>query len=361
MGLAFALMAAINGSTGSCATLSHGLERPHQASPASARRRQGFSLLMGGGTRGRPGRCCVNHSNTHCSSDGGRDPRPSALIFDSLSQSRALIRATDMCDPVDQLMHRVSEWFVRQPRTEGTAWRRPLGSAASAGWSGCLSSVGSLCGGWLLSAFPEFAVGDRELLAEETDLFAEALIVLERSAKSRAGAGRRPARNSGPLGRPAISRGSSRAEPDWRCSHSVSPPLERTRARLFSRSTSSTFSESTSCARAAVSYNSRHSAFSRTATSSGARAARAARTGSPASDPQAHADAPTHPQTARSPSPGGRRTPRTTAASRRDDSTSPARTRPTPRRPARSSSRPETHCSGRSAPSSRRRRPSVCV
>ena len=21
-----------------------------------------------------------------------------------------------MCDPVDQLMHRVSEWFVRQPR-----------------------------------------------------------------------------------------------------------------------------------------------------------------------------------------------------------------------------------------------------
>ena len=38
MSLAFALMAAINGSTGSCATLSHGLELPHQASPASARR-----------------------------------------------------------------------------------------------------------------------------------------------------------------------------------------------------------------------------------------------------------------------------------------------------------------------------------
>ena len=55
MSLAFALMAAINGSTGSCATLSHGLERPHQASPASARRQQGFSLLMGGGARGRPG------------------------------------------------------------------------------------------------------------------------------------------------------------------------------------------------------------------------------------------------------------------------------------------------------------------
>ena len=25
------------------------------------------------------------------------------------------MRTTDMCDPVDQLMHRVSEWFVRQP------------------------------------------------------------------------------------------------------------------------------------------------------------------------------------------------------------------------------------------------------
>ncbi len=74
-------------------------------------------ILQGWRRKGaRPGRCCVNHSNTHCSSDGGRDPRPGGLIFDSLSQSRALIRATDMCDPVDQLMHRVSEWFVRQPR-----------------------------------------------------------------------------------------------------------------------------------------------------------------------------------------------------------------------------------------------------
>ena len=55
MSLAFALMAAINGSTGSCATLSHGLKRPHQASPASARRRQGFSLLMGWRRKGPPG------------------------------------------------------------------------------------------------------------------------------------------------------------------------------------------------------------------------------------------------------------------------------------------------------------------
>jgi hypothetical protein len=38
MSLAFALTGAINGSTGSWATLSPGLELPHQASPASARR-----------------------------------------------------------------------------------------------------------------------------------------------------------------------------------------------------------------------------------------------------------------------------------------------------------------------------------
>ena len=38
MSLAFALIAAINGSTGSWVTLSHGLELPHQASPTSARR-----------------------------------------------------------------------------------------------------------------------------------------------------------------------------------------------------------------------------------------------------------------------------------------------------------------------------------
>jgi len=60
MSLAFALMAAINGSTGSCATLSHGLERPHQTSPASARRQRRFSLLKGGGARGRQGHCRIN-------------------------------------------------------------------------------------------------------------------------------------------------------------------------------------------------------------------------------------------------------------------------------------------------------------
>jgi hypothetical protein len=64
----------------------------------------------------------------------GEIPDQALLIFDSLSQSRALIRATDMCDPVDQLMHRVSEWFVRQPRRaaaapELAATRRPLREA----------------------------------------------------------------------------------------------------------------------------------------------------------------------------------------------------------------------------------------
>jgi hypothetical protein len=38
MSLAFALTAAINSSTGSWATLSHGLSLPHHASPASTRR-----------------------------------------------------------------------------------------------------------------------------------------------------------------------------------------------------------------------------------------------------------------------------------------------------------------------------------
>ncbi len=38
MSLAFALMAAINGSTGSSAKLSHGFKHPHQALPTSIRR-----------------------------------------------------------------------------------------------------------------------------------------------------------------------------------------------------------------------------------------------------------------------------------------------------------------------------------
>ena len=47
MSLAFALMAAINGSTGSSATLAYGLKAPSLAgvSPAATR----FSLLRGGG------------------------------------------------------------------------------------------------------------------------------------------------------------------------------------------------------------------------------------------------------------------------------------------------------------------------
>ena len=48
MSLAFALKAANNGSTGDRATLSYGLDRD-QASSASARRRQRFSTVRGGG------------------------------------------------------------------------------------------------------------------------------------------------------------------------------------------------------------------------------------------------------------------------------------------------------------------------
>jgi hypothetical protein len=64
---AFALLAAINGSTGSCATLSHGLSLPHQASPASSRRPPRFSSLPGAGASaardavaklGRVSSCC---------------------------------------------------------------------------------------------------------------------------------------------------------------------------------------------------------------------------------------------------------------------------------------------------------------
>jgi hypothetical protein len=55
MSLAFALMAAINGSTGSCATLSHGLSLPHQASPASARRPRKILTPQGWRRKGPPG------------------------------------------------------------------------------------------------------------------------------------------------------------------------------------------------------------------------------------------------------------------------------------------------------------------
>ncbi len=56
MSLAFALMAAINGSTGSCATLSHGLSLPHQALPASARRPGEILTPHGWRRKRRPGR-----------------------------------------------------------------------------------------------------------------------------------------------------------------------------------------------------------------------------------------------------------------------------------------------------------------
>ena len=59
MSLAFALMAAINGSTGSWATLSHGLSLPHQASPAPARRPRKTLIHQGWRHTRRPRRCRV--------------------------------------------------------------------------------------------------------------------------------------------------------------------------------------------------------------------------------------------------------------------------------------------------------------
>ena len=50
-------------------------------------------------------------------------------------------------------------------------------------------------------------------------------------AGARAGLGRRLDRNTGPVGRPAISRGRSRALPDPKNNQSVLPPFERVRAR----------------------------------------------------------------------------------------------------------------------------------
>jgi hypothetical protein len=64
MSLAFALMAAINGSTGSSATLSHGLKgtKPHRR---QCRRQQGFSSLKGDGAS-RPGAQRGTLAADHC-------------------------------------------------------------------------------------------------------------------------------------------------------------------------------------------------------------------------------------------------------------------------------------------------------
>jgi hypothetical protein len=60
------------------------------------------------------------------------------------------------------------------------------------------------------------------------------------AAGARPGLGRRLERNTGPVVRPAIRRGSSRALPEPKNSQSVSPPLERLRARLPAMSRSLT-------------------------------------------------------------------------------------------------------------------------
>lgn len=73
------------------------------------------------------------------------------------------------------------------------------------------------------------------------------------TGRARPACGARLVRNSGPRRRRPISRGSSRALPDWKCSTSTAPPLPVMRARLLARSRSSTLSPSSSSARPAVS------------------------------------------------------------------------------------------------------------
>jgi hypothetical protein len=117
MSLAFALMAAINGSTGSCATLSHGLERPHQASPASARRQRRFSPLKGGAARGPPGTLLHKPVRWPLFDDGGRDRLKCGSIEGAIPVPwfRALFNRSTNRYPSDQLMQQVPEWFVPQP------------------------------------------------------------------------------------------------------------------------------------------------------------------------------------------------------------------------------------------------------
>jgi hypothetical protein len=67
--------------------------------------------------------------------------------------------------------------------------------------------------------------------------------------------------------RPASSRGSNSATPVCQNTHSVAPPLLRTRARLLWRSRFSMLNDRISLARAADSYSSRQKARSRSATS----------------------------------------------------------------------------------------------
>ncbi len=63
-------------------------------------------------------------------------------------------------------------------------------------------------------------------------------VALSWSRVATARVGRRSARKTGPAVRPASRRGSSWAQPGCQNTHSVAPPLERTRARLFARSRS---------------------------------------------------------------------------------------------------------------------------
>ena len=100
-------------------------------------------------------------------------------------------------------------------------------------------------------------------------LEAEGRLIVHRGG---GGGGRAGSTNSytvvtGPRSRPASSRGSSIAAPVCQWTHSIAPPLEITRVRLFGRSRSGTSRDRISSARAAVSYVRRHSVLSRTGAS----------------------------------------------------------------------------------------------
>jgi hypothetical protein len=62
------------------------------------------------------GGCCADHSNTHCSVEGGRTCVSNSRGFDPFSQLAAGMGVICTCYPAGQLMHRVSDRFVQQPR-----------------------------------------------------------------------------------------------------------------------------------------------------------------------------------------------------------------------------------------------------
>jgi hypothetical protein len=101
MKLAFALMAAINGSTGSWATLSSGLQLPHHASPALARRHQGFSSFRGGGaSAARDAVLLLSEEEVIVvPSDGGGQVRPGGCRWSLRGRSRSRLQGITRWSP----------------------------------------------------------------------------------------------------------------------------------------------------------------------------------------------------------------------------------------------------------------------